>query len=158
MVVISVMPAAGLMISLGKSLSLALEFKMGAEIINTVIVRDLKELGILAIVIIIRALLAILIHWEIKMGIEDDENEKRVKKSISDFVASFLLPFNFAVNNARANSAWAESDQELMETMKGDLSSFVEEWMYQVCRKNRPGSQDKEAVLSTLFNEENKEK
>ena len=67
------------MISLGKSLSLALEFKMGAEIINTVIVRDLKELGILAIVIIIRALLAILIHWEIKMGIEDDENEKKVK-------------------------------------------------------------------------------
>ncbi|MBR3865413.1 MAG: DUF1622 domain-containing protein [Clostridia bacterium] len=67
------------MISLGKSLSLALEFKMGAEIINTVIVRDLKELGILAIVIIIRALLAILIHWEIKMGIEDDENERKVK-------------------------------------------------------------------------------
>lgn len=66
------------MISLGKCLSLALEFKMGAEIVNTVIVRDLKELGILAIVIIIRALLAILIHWEIKMGVEDDENEKKV--------------------------------------------------------------------------------
>lgn len=67
------------MISLGKSLSLALEFKMGAEIINTVIVRDLKELGILAIVIAIRALLAVLIHWEIKMGVEDDENENRIR-------------------------------------------------------------------------------
>lgn len=67
------------MISLGKSLSLALEFKMGAEIINTVIVRDLKELGILAIVIVIRALLAVLIHWEIKMGVEDDENENRIR-------------------------------------------------------------------------------
>ena len=64
------------MISLGKSLSLALEFKMGAEIINTVIVRDLKELGVLAVVIIIRALLAVLIHWEMKMGREDEENEE----------------------------------------------------------------------------------
>ena len=54
-------------ISLGRSLSLALEFKMGAEIINTVIVRDLGELGILAVVIVIRALLAVLIHWEMKM-------------------------------------------------------------------------------------------
>ena len=43
------------MISLGKALSLSLEFKMGAEIINTVIIRDLQELGVLAIVIIIRA-------------------------------------------------------------------------------------------------------
>ena len=56
-----------IVINLGKALSLALEFKMGAEIINTVIVRDLKELLILAIVIAIRAILAVLIHWEIKM-------------------------------------------------------------------------------------------
>lgn len=54
-------------IDLGKSLALALEFKMGAEIINTVIIRDLKELAILAVVILIRALLAVIIHWEIKM-------------------------------------------------------------------------------------------
>ncbi|MBE6641096.1 MAG: DUF1622 domain-containing protein [Ruminococcaceae bacterium] len=56
-----------IVIELGKSLSLALEFKMGAEIINTVIIRDLKELGILAVVIVIRALMAVLIHWEVKM-------------------------------------------------------------------------------------------
>ena len=56
-----------IVIDLARSLSLALEFKMGAEIINTVIVRDLKELATLAIVILIRALLAVLIHWEIKM-------------------------------------------------------------------------------------------
>ena len=55
-----------IVISLGKALALALEFKMGAEIINTVIVRNMAELGILAIVVAIRALLAILIHWEIK--------------------------------------------------------------------------------------------
>ena len=56
-----------IVIDLGRSLALALEFKMGAEIIKTVIVHDLKELATLAIVILIRALLAVIIHWEIKM-------------------------------------------------------------------------------------------
>ncbi len=60
-------------IALGRSLALALEFKMGAEIVNTVIVRDLKELLILGIVIILRAILAVLIHWEITT----EEREER---------------------------------------------------------------------------------
>ena len=64
-------------IELGKSLALALEFKMGAEIINTVIVRDLKELGVLAIVILIRALLAVLIHWEMKVERMDKKDEEK---------------------------------------------------------------------------------
>lgn len=74
------------MIELGRSLALALEFKMGAEIVNTVIVRDLGELAILAVVIALRAILAVLIHWEIKNERRDeaelaasekqDENEK----------------------------------------------------------------------------------
>ena len=67
-------------ISLGRALSLALEFKMGAEIINTVIVRDLGELGILAVVIIIRALLAVLIHWEMKAEMRDSEKETDQKE------------------------------------------------------------------------------
>lgn len=54
-------------IDLGKALSLALEFKMGAEIIKTVIIHNLEELAILGVVIIIRALLAFIIHWEIRM-------------------------------------------------------------------------------------------
>ena len=53
-------------VDLGKALSLALEFKMGAEIIKTVIIHNLEELSILGVVILIRALLAFLIHWEIK--------------------------------------------------------------------------------------------
>ena len=57
-------------IELGKTLSLALEFKMGAEIVNTVIMREIEELIILGMVIGLSAILTILIHWEIK-------NEKR---------------------------------------------------------------------------------
>ena len=70
-----------IVIDLGRSLALALEFKMGAEIINTVIVRDLKELGILAIVILIRALLAVLIHWEIKMEKKEDSAKENQEDS-----------------------------------------------------------------------------
>lgn len=64
-----------IVIELGKSLALALEFKMGAEIIKTVIVHDLTELAVLGIVILIRALLAFLIHWEMKA--EKQEKEEK---------------------------------------------------------------------------------
>ena len=63
-------------VDLGKALSLALEFKMGAEIIKTVIVHNLEELAILGVVIIIRALLAFIIHWEIQI----EEKERDLKK------------------------------------------------------------------------------
>ncbi len=53
-------------IGLGNSLALALEFKMGAEIIKTVVVREMQELAILGVIIVLRAVLAVLIHWEIK--------------------------------------------------------------------------------------------
>ena len=69
-----------IIIDLGKALALALEFKMGAEIVKTVIVRDLNELGILAIVIVIRAALAVLIHWEMKNERKAEAEEALEKK------------------------------------------------------------------------------
>ena len=65
-----------IVIGLGRSLSVALEFKMGAEIVNTVIVRDLSELAVLVTVILIRALLAFIIHWEMKMERKDEEKKE----------------------------------------------------------------------------------
>ena len=65
---------------LGKALSLALEFKMGAEIIKTVIIHNLEELAILGIVVIIRALLSVVIHWE--MRLEEKENAKHERENI----------------------------------------------------------------------------
>ena len=67
-------------IDLGKALSLALEFKMGAEIIKTVIIHNLEELAILGVVIVIRALLAFIIHWEIRLE-EKSENKPTDKES-----------------------------------------------------------------------------
>lgn len=63
-------------VDLGKALSLALELKMGAEIIKTVIIHDLGELVILGTVIIIRALLSVIIHWEMRMEEKAEEKEK----------------------------------------------------------------------------------
>lgn len=51
---------------LANGLALGLEFKMAAEILKTVLVHDLTELLVLAAVIILRALLSFLIHFEMK--------------------------------------------------------------------------------------------
>ena len=70
--------AINIVVELGKTLALALEFKMGAEIIKTVIVHKPDDLIVLGAVILIRALLAFLIHWEIKMEKKEeaDQDEK----------------------------------------------------------------------------------
>ncbi len=47
-------------------LATALEFKMAAEILKTVLVRDIKELIMLGAVIILRALVTILLRFEIR--------------------------------------------------------------------------------------------
>ena len=47
-------------------LATGLEFKMAAEILKTVLVREMSELLILGAVIILRALLSLLIHFELK--------------------------------------------------------------------------------------------
>ncbi len=51
---------------LAKGLAMGLEFKMGSEILRTVIVREWKEISIVAGIIALRAALTFLLHWEIK--------------------------------------------------------------------------------------------
>ena len=58
-------------VEFAQSLTLALEFKMGAEILKTVIVRSLDEMYILAAIIVLRAILAFVIHWEMKEEMEN---------------------------------------------------------------------------------------
>ena len=53
---------------LAEGLALSLEFKMAAEILKTVLVRDLTELTVLGAVIALRALLSLLIHFEMKQN------------------------------------------------------------------------------------------
>ncbi|MBQ6738483.1 MAG: DUF1622 domain-containing protein [Synergistaceae bacterium] len=53
-------------LTLAKGIALALEFKLGGEVLRTVIVREWSELAILGAIIVLRGLLTFLIHWEIK--------------------------------------------------------------------------------------------
>lgn len=57
-------------LDLARGIALALEFKMGGEVLRTVVVREWAELGVLGAIIALRGLLTFLIHWEI-------ENERK---------------------------------------------------------------------------------
>ncbi len=51
---------------LAKGIALLLEFKLGGEVLRTVIVFEWSELAILGAIIVLRGTLTFLIHWEIK--------------------------------------------------------------------------------------------
>ena len=57
---------ANIRLNLAQGIALALEFKMGGEVLRTVAVREWAELGILGAIIVLRGLLTFLIHWEIR--------------------------------------------------------------------------------------------
>ena len=61
-------------IELAQGIMLGLEFKVGSEVLRSVIVSGWGELATLGAVIILRSLLTVLLHWEI--GVE----EKRVRE------------------------------------------------------------------------------
>ena len=54
-------------LSLAEGIALALEFKLGAELLRTLTVREWKELFILGAVILLRAAMTFLIQWEIRL-------------------------------------------------------------------------------------------
>ena len=54
-------------LKLAEGIALALEFKIGGELLRTVVVRNWEELLILGAIILLRAALTFLIQWEIKI-------------------------------------------------------------------------------------------
>ncbi len=63
-------------LQLAQGMALGLEFKLGSEILRTVIVREFTEIALVAAIIAVRAALTFLIHWEIK-------NEEHTENNIS---------------------------------------------------------------------------
>ena len=53
-------------LKLAHGIALAVEFKLGGEVLRTVLVRERSELIILGALILLRGALTMLIHWEIK--------------------------------------------------------------------------------------------
>ncbi len=69
-------------LNLAQGIALALEFKLGSEVLRTVIVREKSEMLMLGLIILLRGALTFLIHWEIKgeesrLKTEDQENTKQ---------------------------------------------------------------------------------
>ncbi len=62
-----------LKLNLARSLELALEFKLAAEILKTVLIRTLDELVILSAIVVLRVIMTFVIHWEIKNTEKEDE-------------------------------------------------------------------------------------
>ena len=54
------------MFDFSQGLAAGLEFKMAAEILKTVLIREMSELLVLGAVILLRAVLSVLIHFEMK--------------------------------------------------------------------------------------------
>lgn len=52
-------------LEMAKALALGLEFKLGGEILRTLMVRTLDEMLVLGSVIVLRVILTFVIHWEI---------------------------------------------------------------------------------------------
>lgn len=57
-------------------MAMALEFKLGGEILRTVIVRDFSEIALVGCIIVLRAALSFLIQWSIKT----ERTEEKAKK------------------------------------------------------------------------------
>ena len=86
-------------LKLAEGIALSLEFKIGGELLRTVVVRDWEELLILGAIILLRAALTFLIQWEIKIERKNGnltaaqlkdiktpltQDEQRIKKELSD--------------------------------------------------------------------------
>lgn len=68
-------------LNLAQGIALALEFKMGGEVLRTVVVREWSELGILGAIIVLRAVLTFLIHWEIRNEKKDQQEEMELERA-----------------------------------------------------------------------------
>ncbi len=67
-------------LNLAEGIAFALEFKVGGELLRTVIVRDFEELLVLGSIIALRAALTFLIQWEIR--IEKNSQKQKLESSI----------------------------------------------------------------------------
>ena len=65
-------------LKLAKGMAMGLEFKLGSEILRTVVVREFTEIGLVAAIIVLRAALTFLIHWEIKT--EESQMEQELER------------------------------------------------------------------------------
>lgn len=85
-------------LKLAKGMAMGLEFKLGSEILRTVIVREFSEILLVAGIIALRAVLTFLIHWEIK-------NEEKDNADIREEIAAPHWPWSKGKQKAPGQEA-----------------------------------------------------
>ena len=65
---------------LAQGIALALQFKMGGEVLHTVIVREWTDIARIGAIIVLRVILTLLIHWEIKNETAENKLEMQEKE------------------------------------------------------------------------------
>lgn len=86
---------------------MGLEFKMGSEILRTVVVREWKEIGIVAGIIALRAALTFLLHWEIKEEEKAADMRNRGSLFIDDicgFIGAHIKIDKGIINNGNESN------------------------------------------------------
>lgn len=67
-------------LDLAEGIALSLEFKLGSELLRTVIVRKWEELLILGAIVLLRAAMTFLIQWEIRIEKKHEEEQQQKKQ------------------------------------------------------------------------------
>lgn len=96
-------------LDLAQGIALALEFKMGGEVLRTVVVREMGELLVLGAIILLRAAMTFLIHWEIVNEKKEMKEEAQARAAIAR--ARRKKP----VKNAQGNNKQNDTTQKAAE-------------------------------------------
>jgi uncharacterized membrane protein len=99
-------------LDLAQGIALALEFKMGGEVLRTVVVREMGELLVLGAIILLRAAMTFLIHWEIVNEKKEMKEEAKARAAMAR--AKGKRPTK---NTKTANR---HSEETLIDDEKGD--------------------------------------
>ena len=67
-------------LNLVEGIALAMSFKIGGELLRTVVVRNWDEILLLAAVILLRAALTFYIQWEIRLEMKKKEERKFLRE------------------------------------------------------------------------------
>lgn len=73
-----------LRLQLAEGIALSLEFKIGGELLRTVIAREWKELWVVGIIILFRAALTFLIQWEIRIERRNDAERQAKNEKLGE--------------------------------------------------------------------------
>ena len=68
-------------LDLAEGIALSLEFKLGGELLRTVVVREWKELLILGAIVLLRAAMTFLIQWEIRIEKKHAEERRLLQEA-----------------------------------------------------------------------------